>query len=101
MRFIAVYLLVCAARMAMPGLQDKDRNSIFMIRLGFAGVGAGISYGFLDFCMHGYIDRDPPSALHIALILFLLVAAIGEYLTRRILRTLNVVPANKRIPWTY
>jgi hypothetical protein len=101
MSVIALYLLICAVRMTMPGLEPRDRNRIFLMRLGFAVLGGAVTYGFLALCMHGYLDRDPFSAMRIGLIIFGLFAATGEYVTRRKLRRLNIFPAHKHIPWTY
>jgi hypothetical protein len=100
-RIIAFYVLVCVVRMTMPGLQARDRNLIFLIRMGFAALGTGAAYGLLGFSLHGYLVRGPYPALTVAVILFGLFAAIGEYVTRKKLRSLNIFPAHKNIPWTY
>jgi hypothetical protein len=101
MAVIALYLLICAVRMTMPGLAPRDRNRIFLMRLGFAALGALVAYGFLYLCWRGWLIRDPYRAMNIGLILFGIVIAAGEYLTRKKLRSLNLFPAHKSIPWTY
>jgi len=85
----------------MPGLEPRDRNGIFLLRIAFAALGTAAAYGLIELSMHGYLIKGPYPALSVGLTIFGLFAATGEYVTRRKLRRLNVFPAHKRIPWTY
>jgi uncharacterized membrane protein len=100
---IVVYILICTVRMTMPGLDPRDRNRIGGLRVAMAIAGALAAYGFmyLVFRSQGKLVRDPENAQHIGLLIFGLVVSIGEYLSRRKLRSLNIFPQNKKIPWTY
>lgn len=71
------------------------------MRAAFAALGTAVAYGLVELSMHGYLVKGPYPALHVALILFGIFAAIGEYATRKKLRSLNIFPTHKNIPWTY
>ena len=100
---IAFYLIVCTVRMTMPGIEPRDRNLLFGLRVLFLAVGVAIAYGFMYvvYISRGHFFRDPFYAQRIAELLAMIVVAIGEYVTRRKLRSLNIFPRNKKIPWTY
>ena len=87
----------------MPGLDAKERNRIGAFRIGIALLGAAAGYGFLYLCFRskGQLIRDPENAQHIGLLIFALIASIGEFYSRRKLRNLGFFPKNRQIPWTY
>jgi len=87
----------------MPGLDPRDRNLVFGLRVLFLAIGAALAYGFmyLVYISRGHFFRDPFYAQRIAELLGMITVAVGEYVTRRKLRRLNIFPANKKIPWTY
>jgi len=100
-RFFAFYLLVCTVRLTMPGLETRSRNKIFLVRAGVCTIGFLIGQAFISLCYHGYLKRDQDFALDTSLLIFCLITLVGEYLSRRMLRKMNIFPPTKRIPWTY
>jgi hypothetical protein len=97
----AAYVMVCTVRLTMPGLETRTRNKIFLLRVGISIIGYLIGLGFISLCYHGILRRDQDFALDTAKFIFCLIAVSGEFVSRRILRKLDIFPKNKHIPWTY
>ena len=112
----------------MPKLTTAVRNRIFLMRLGFALVGTLVALGFFYVCYRfqstllksignmelfslpqaGSQKPQGPDLNHaienmqtIGVFIFAIFVAIGEYVTRRKLRTSGIFPKDRRIPWTY